>query len=360
MTAFVLKIIASASMFVDHTGVIFPAPEYFRMIGRVAFPIYAYMIAQGCLYTKDINKYMLRLGLFALISEVPFSIAFLHYNYFGGGSPGFDVPHYTNVFYTLFLGVACVVVYERLKMKKRQWPALLPVAAVLYINVAPPAGYGLLAAVIVMGLYTAGALCLARFLPDANVGGGIRAEGRTLANAGENCEVSDGARADRGDEASDELSGVSVESGGAGIGEGDSAGIGNGIPGVEEVNAMTYIGYKRKFTIHRKIIPLVAALPLLWTAEAYQTDYDMIGVGLIFLLYLTGPENRLARTLVLTAAMWMLYGWALPYFLFAMVSVGLILLYNGKQGPKVKWAFYIFYPAHISVLAAVFFVVSQL
>jgi hypothetical protein len=121
-------------------------------------------------------------------------------------------------------------------------------------------------------------------------------------------------------------------------------------------------------------------LPLMVTAGALHSDYDMFGVGLIFLLYLANPQNKITRTVVLTAGVIYHYGlslfsesgnfidgafvvtervintYALMSFLFALVSVVLVYLYNDKQGPKVKWAFYIFYPAHITVLAVLWYV----
>lgn len=55
-----LKIIAAVSMFIDHMGaVLFPGVMIFRILGRIAFPIFAFMIAEGCRYTKNRIKYFL-------------------------------------------------------------------------------------------------------------------------------------------------------------------------------------------------------------------------------------------------------------------------------------------------------------
>ncbi|MBC5721309.1 MULTISPECIES: TraX family protein [Eubacteriales] len=73
-----LKLIAILSMVIDHVGTAF-FPEYpaFRWAGRLAFPIFAYCLTVGLLYTRDIRKYLLRLGAFALISQ-PFYIFAFH------------------------------------------------------------------------------------------------------------------------------------------------------------------------------------------------------------------------------------------------------------------------------------------
>ena len=73
-----LKLIAIISMLIDHVGGnLFPQYPAFRWIGRLAFPIFAYCLTVGLLYTRDIKKYILRLSVFALISQ-PFYIFATH------------------------------------------------------------------------------------------------------------------------------------------------------------------------------------------------------------------------------------------------------------------------------------------
>ena len=69
-----LKIIAMITMTCDHVGMqLFPQLLWLRMIGRLAMPIYAYMIAEGCSHTRDRKRYLLRLlGLGALCQAVYF------------------------------------------------------------------------------------------------------------------------------------------------------------------------------------------------------------------------------------------------------------------------------------------------
>ncbi|HHT20966.1 MAG TPA: hypothetical protein GXZ74_05980 [Tissierellia bacterium] len=69
----ILKIVAMVTMLIDHIGLLFfPEEPTFRLIGRVAFPLYAYFIAQGFRYTRSRPRYFLRLLLFGLIAQVPF------------------------------------------------------------------------------------------------------------------------------------------------------------------------------------------------------------------------------------------------------------------------------------------------
>ncbi len=71
-----LKIIALITMTVDHIGVqIFPELTILRIIGRIAFPIFAFMIAEGCRYTRNRKKYLLSLSSVALLCQIIYFIA---------------------------------------------------------------------------------------------------------------------------------------------------------------------------------------------------------------------------------------------------------------------------------------------
>ncbi len=65
--------IAMLTMLIDHIGLIFyPDTTILRIIGRLAMPLYTYIIVQGVIHTKDINKYFIRLYIIALISQLPY------------------------------------------------------------------------------------------------------------------------------------------------------------------------------------------------------------------------------------------------------------------------------------------------
>jgi len=105
-----LKLIAIASMLVDHIGgAFFPESGVFRWIGRLAFPIFCYCMTVGLLYTHDIRRYLGRLGLFALVSQPIYVLAFHPHNW---------QTEWTNwnIFFTLFLSLLAMY-----GLKERKW-----------------------------------------------------------------------------------------------------------------------------------------------------------------------------------------------------------------------------------------------
>ena len=110
LDSFQLKCIAIVSMALDHTGtVLYPSQIWLRCLGRIAFPIFCFLIVEGFFHTHDVRRYMGRLGVFALISEIPYDLAFR-------GVP-LEYAH-QNVFFTLLIGIGMVVLLER----NREWP----------------------------------------------------------------------------------------------------------------------------------------------------------------------------------------------------------------------------------------------
>ena len=92
MTASILKLIAIISMTIDHIGaylfysgsdIVSPQGiNLMRSIGRMALPIFAYFLVVGYFKTRDIKKYISRIHLFAIISQIPFTLAFYYENYY--------------------------------------------------------------------------------------------------------------------------------------------------------------------------------------------------------------------------------------------------------------------------------------
>lgn len=72
-----VKIIAAITMLIDHIGVIlFPYSGIFRIIGRLSFPLFAFMIAEGTRYTKNRMRYILTIGILGVICQIPMMILF--------------------------------------------------------------------------------------------------------------------------------------------------------------------------------------------------------------------------------------------------------------------------------------------
>lgn len=70
-----LKLLAAALMLCDHAGaILFPQVLWLRCIGRPAFPLFAFLVAEGYIHTRNFKNYLRRMALFALLSEIPFNL----------------------------------------------------------------------------------------------------------------------------------------------------------------------------------------------------------------------------------------------------------------------------------------------
>ena len=104
MNSFILKIIACVCMFCDHFGnAVFSSTTFLNYIGRFSFPIFCFQIVQGYIHTRNIKKYIIRLGIFALISQIPFML-FYHFVFDSFG---------VNVIFTLLFGLLAILIYDK-------------------------------------------------------------------------------------------------------------------------------------------------------------------------------------------------------------------------------------------------------
>ena len=239
MTSFALKIIAMITMFCDHLGdAIFKGFSYFNYIGRIAFPIFAFQISEGYIHTKNLKKYLIRLMIFALISQIPYILFLSLY------SRGVRL----NVFFTLALGLI--------------------------------------------------AICLHSYI-HKDISGTIDTR------------------------------------------------IKSSIPNIS-------------LKLIVEFLPVAAVCII---GELAKVDYGWWGVLLVFIFYYF-KQNKLAMNISFITMCIIYYGidiiqtgfntiyiWL---FAFNVLPILFINLYNGKQGKKIKYLLYIFYPAHLLVLYLLF------
>ena len=143
-----LKLIACLTMLIDHVGALFfPQQRWFRIIGRLAFPIYCFLLAEGAHYTKKPAKYALRLFVGLLLAEIPFDLAF-----FGG----FTWEH-QSVMFTLLLAFLMAICMKKLPLLGK----LLAVIPFYFAAELLNTDYG------GMGIIMAAVFLISREVPDA-------------------------------------------------------------------------------------------------------------------------------------------------------------------------------------------------
>lgn len=123
--------IAMITMLIDHIGaVFFPHIIELRIIGRIAFPIYAFAVYIGYKHTRDVQKYIWRLFWIAIISQVPFMAAFNHYS--------------LNVVWTLWSALLVLFVIDKTPSKLLRIPIVIGAGLFMEISQMDYGMYGLL------------------------------------------------------------------------------------------------------------------------------------------------------------------------------------------------------------------------
>lgn len=235
MTSFALKCIAMVAMLIDHTSIAyFGQTTLFNVIGRIAFPIFAFQISEGYIHTKNLRKYFLRLFCFAVISQFPFMLF----------DSIFTNSFSFNIFGTLFVGLLAILLYDKIT----------------------------------------------------------------------NCDFK--------------------------------------ITNNEKVNVIT-----------NKVFGCIPVILLGIISEVCYFDYGFWGVAIIFLFYIFKNDKLGMLIFYITACIIkygvniIVYGY---HYLYVLLCIGTILpiififLYNGKQGKKIKYLLYAFYPVHLLILYFVF------
>ena len=115
-----LKVIAVISMTIDHVALYVMAEnlgmqdlwlyDVLRGVGRLAFPIFAFLVVEGYLHTHNIYKYVMTLLLTAFVSEIPWNLLGQHDSH--------------NVLFTLLLGLVSISITDR--FSKQSWMLIIP------------------------------------------------------------------------------------------------------------------------------------------------------------------------------------------------------------------------------------------
>lgn len=155
MTSNVLKLIACITMLCDHIGYQMQAynigsyetANFLRIFGRISFPIFAFLIAEGFKHTKNVTKYALRLFVAGLISEIPYNLCF-HKSFVFGNS--------LNVMFTFFISLVALIFADMcIKASKKEVRFLfaVPILSACYFAEVLGTDYGFWGVLLVFLFY---------------------------------------------------------------------------------------------------------------------------------------------------------------------------------------------------------------
>lgn len=130
-----LKLIACLTMLIDHIGyVFFPDVAFLRILGRIAFPLYCFLLCQGLLHTKNPLRYLLRFVIILVISEIPFDLLFSRC----------ITWEYQNVMFTLLLGLVMGLCFRRISSLPLKLLCIIPFALAADFLQSDYGAYGIL------------------------------------------------------------------------------------------------------------------------------------------------------------------------------------------------------------------------
>lgn len=148
ISADMLKIFACVFMLMDHMwATVIPGNNWLTYVGRMTFPIFAFMVSEGFVHTSNYKKYVTRLLVFALISEVPFDLMYASTVFF---------PFHQNVMFTLLLGLLAIGAYD--KARKNPTAKQVIISSLLLVVCVLLGGvlfvdYSMMGVITVLGFY---------------------------------------------------------------------------------------------------------------------------------------------------------------------------------------------------------------
>ncbi|MGF7145933.1 hypothetical protein HNQ56_004381 [Anaerotaenia torta] len=274
---------ASMNFLIDNAG-IYTANLIMRLIGRIAFPIFCFLLVEGFKYTRNKWNYAIRLGIFALVSEIPFDLALK------GKLLEFS---YQNVYFTLLIGLLAMIGFElvRERLADKKWLPLLAVGGAIAAGCMIAYGFYFIVQFVSVVLST------------AQLGSYIRLE-----------------------------TGAYI-----------TMGIVTSLLALLVYWIIGKKGTRQKAGIlYADLLILIAGMAL---AQYLKTDYSAFGVLTIAVVYWLRRSNVKA---VLGACITL----TVMSIIEATAFLALIpaAMYNGTRGWRMKYVFYVFYPAHLLIL----------
>ncbi len=122
MTSLDLHILAMFLMLLDHLwATVVPGQPWMTWLGRIAYPIFAFLIAEGYAHTSNVDKYIRRMLVFALIAELPFNLMY---------TASWIFPFHQNVLWTFLLALLCLKTIDKVCRNRKRYLAFA-LAAVL-------------------------------------------------------------------------------------------------------------------------------------------------------------------------------------------------------------------------------------
>lgn len=127
LSSFTLHILAMAFMLSDHMwAAVFPNQWWMTCVGRLAFPIFAFMMVEGYFHTGNLKRHFIRLAAFAVVSELPFDLLY---------SGTWFYPYHQNVLWTFLIALTGIHLMELLRKKEKLWLTVAGSAAVILVSV---------------------------------------------------------------------------------------------------------------------------------------------------------------------------------------------------------------------------------
>ncbi len=143
-----LKLLAMATMLVDHSAIaLFSGSEIYeimRIVGRLAFPIFAFLLAEGAAHTKNIWRYAARLMVFAFLSEIPYDLLVRKTWWYCGRQ---------NIFFTLTLAILFLAFYQEFWQRRQKVWVVFPLFVLVILADVLQADYGLAGLILILAFY---------------------------------------------------------------------------------------------------------------------------------------------------------------------------------------------------------------